>query len=437
MHIVVVGLSHRTAPVEVREKLSIPDQSISESLKTLRAYSNILEVSILSTCNRLEIYGLVKDKNIGISSIKEFLSEYSKVNCEDLNPHLFDFKQEEAVFHLMKVSAGLDSLVLGEGQILSQVKKMMRLGQENQSTGPILNRLLSQSVSAGKKVRSETNLGTGAVSISSAAVELAQLKIGKDQGIDGLVSLKSEKVLVVGAGRMSRLLITHLKSKGCDKLTLLNRNIERAVNLAGDFPDLEIICKNLDELDENISISSLVFTSTASEKPFIDLARVENISLKNKLKFIDIGVPRNISNDVKNHAFIDSFDVDDLEEVVSRNQDFRQKIAKEAESLVKEERIIFLEWWASLEAVPVINKLRSDLELIRKEELQKALSRMGPDFSARERKVVEALTKGIINKILHTPVTKLRSPQSREERQASLKIVEKLFSLIDDDDQNN
>ncbi len=436
MHIVVVGLSHRTAPVEVREKLSIPDQFISESLKTLKAYSNILEVSILSTCNRLEIYGLVKDKKIGISSIKEFLSTYSRVTFEDLNPHLFEFKQEEAVLHLMKVSAGLDSLVLGEGQILSQVKKMMRLGQENQSTGPILNRLLSQSVSAGKKVRSETNLGTGAVSISSAAVELAQLKIGQEHGVDGLVSLKSEKVLVVGAGRMSRLLITHLKSKGCKKLTLLNRNIDRAENLAGDFPDVEIICKNLKELDENISISSLVFTSTASEKPIIDLARVENINLKTKLKFIDIGVPRNISNDVKQHAFIESFDVDDLEEVVSRNQEFRQKIAREAESLVNEERIIFLEWWASLEAVPVINKLRSDLELIRKEELQKALSRMGPDFSARERKVVEALTKGIINKILHTPVTKLRSPQPREERLASLKIVEKLFSLIDDELNN-
>ena len=139
MHIVVVGLSHRTAPVEVREKLSIPDQSISESLKVLKSFSDILEVSILSTCNRLEIYGLVKDKNIGISSIKEFLSDYSGVTFETLNPHLFDFRQEEAVLHLMKVSAGLDSLVLGEGQILSQVKKMMRLGQENQSTGPILN----------------------------------------------------------------------------------------------------------------------------------------------------------------------------------------------------------------------------------------------------------------------------------------------------------
>ena len=433
MHIVVVGLSHRTAPVEVREKLSIPDQSISQSLKALQAFSDILEVSILSTCNRLEIYALVKDKNIGISSIKEFISNYSGINFEDLNPHLFDFKQEEAVLHLMKVSAGLDSLVLGEGQILSQVKKMMRLGQENQSTGPILNRLLSQSVSTGKKVRSETNLGTGAVSISSAAVELAQLKIGQENGIDGLVTLESEKVLVIGAGRMSRLLITHLKSKGCQKLILINRNIDRAINLSGDFPDLKIVCRGFGELDEYISMSSLIFTSTASEEPIIDLGRIEKINLNNRLKFIDIGVPRNISSDVKQHDFVKSFDVDDLQEVVSRNQEFREKIAKEAESLVDDERVDFLEWWASLEAVPVINKLRSDLELIRKEELQKALSRMGPDFSARERKVVEALTKGIINKILHTPVTKLRSPQSREERQASLKIVEKLFSLVDEE----
>jgi len=436
MHIVVVGLSHRTAPVEVREKLSIPDQLISESLTSLKAFNEVLEVSILSTCNRLEIYALVKDKNIGISSIKEFISKYSGIIFEELNPHLFDFKQEEAVLHLMKVSAGLDSLVLGEGQILSQVKKMMRLGQENQSTGPILNRLLSQSVSTGKKVRSETNLGTGAVSISSAAVELAQLKIGQERGVDGLVTLESEKVLVVGAGRMSRLLITHLKSKGCHQLTLINRNIKRAINLAEDFPDLKILCRDLNELDENLSIPSLVFTSTASEEPFIDLARIEKIDLNNNLKFIDIGVPRNIASDVKHHQFVKSFDVDDLQEVVSRNQEFRQKIAKEAESLVMEERIIFLEWWASLEAVPVINKLRSDLELIRKEELQKALSRMGPDFSARERKVVEALTKGIINKILHTPVTKLRSPQSREERQESLKIVEKLFSLVEEEQIN-
>ena len=433
MHIVVVGLSHRTAPVEVREQLSIPDSSIEDSLISLKNSSEILEVSILSTCNRLEIYSLVKDINIGLSSIKDFLTRYSKLKIEELNPHLFDFKQEDAVLHLMKVSAGLDSLVLGEGQILSQVKKMMRLGQDFHSTGPILNRLLTQSISAGKKVRSETNLGTGAVSISSAAVELAQLKIGQSKGVDSLVSLRSENVLVIGAGRMSKLLITHLQAKGCEKLTILNRNIDRAKSLAKDFPNLNIISKSLSELDENIKLSTLVFTSTASDKPFIDLLRINNLNLNYLIRFIDIGVPRNISNDIKEHNFVESFDVDDLQEVVSRNQEFRKKIAKEAESLIKDEKALFLEWWASLEAVPVINKLRSDLELIRKEELQKALSRMGPDFSARERKVVEALTKGIINKILHTPVTKLRSPQTRQERQSSLKIIEKLFSLNDDE----
>ena len=433
MHIVVVGLSHRTAPIEVREKLSIPDTFIESSLASLRNFSEILEVSILSTCNRLEIYSLVKDINIGLSSIKEFLSQYSSFKQEELEPHLFDYRQEDAVLHLMKVSAGLDSLVLGEGQILSQVKKMMRLGQDYNSTGPILNRLLTQSISAGKKVRSETNLGTGAVSISSAAVELAQLKIGQSQGIDGLVTLEAEKVLVVGAGKMSRLLLTHLQSKGCKNLTLINRNIERALRLAGDFPNIKIVSKNLNELNHYIQSSSLVFTSTASEKPFIDIHRINDLQISSPIRLIDIGVPRNISNDVKEHKFIDSFDVDDLQEVVSRNQEFRRKIAQEAESLIKDERALFLEWWASLEAVPIINKLRSDLELIRKEELQKALSRMGPDFSARERKVVEALTKGIINKILHTPVTKLRSPQTRKERQVSLKIVEKLFSLNEDE----
>ena len=433
MHIVVVGLSHRTAPVEVREQLSIPDSSIKESLDSLKDSTEVLEVSILSTCNRLEIYSLVKDVNIGLSSIKEFMSKYSAVKQEELEPHLFDYRQEEAVLHLMKVSAGLDSLVLGEGQILSQVKKMMRLGQDHQSTGPILNRLLTQSISAGKKVRSETNLGTGAVSISSAAVELAQLKIGQYQGTNNLVSLEEEKVIVVGAGRMSRLLITHLQSKGCSKLILINRSLERAQNLANDFPNISIITKSLDKLDDNLKFASLVFTSTASEKPFIDINRINSLKIKTTLRLVDIGVPRNISNNVKEHKLIESYDVDDLQEVVSRNQEFRKKIAKEAESLIMEEKGLFLEWWASLEAVPTINKLRSDLELIRKEELQKALSRMGPDFSARERKVVEALTKGIINKILHTPVTKLRSPQSRQERQISLKIVEKLFSLNEDE----
>ena len=429
MHIAVVGLSHRTAPVEVREKLSISDEDIQQSFNALKAKEEVIEVSILSTCNRLEIYSLVKKSDAGVNAVKEFLREHSGLSEEELFPHLFNFNQEQAVAHLMRVASGLDSLVLGEGQILSQVKKMVRLGQENKAMGPILNRLLTQAVSTGKRVRSETNLGTGAVSISSAAVELAQLKLGQSLGKDQLVSLDSEKVAVVGAGRMSRLLIQHLQSKGVSELTLVNRSIQKAKTLAADFNAIEINCCLLDQLDDCLCNSSLVFTSTSSNQPIIDANRLNQLTRSNFLRLIDIGVPRNIDSDVDNISGVESHDVDDLEEVVSRNQEARQQIALQAERLIKEEGRLFLEWWESLEAVPVINSLRSGLEDIRKEELQKALSRMGPDFSARERKVVEALSKGIINKVLHTPVTKLRAPQSRSDRLESLKIIEKLFDL--------
>ncbi len=428
MHIAVVGLSHRTAPVEVREKLSISDQSMEQALKSLKGNEQVLEVSILSTCNRLEIYTLLRHPELGLDAVRDFLKGHSGLEEDHLLPHLFTFNQEDAVAHLMRVAAGLDSLVLGEGQILSQVKKMLRLGQEHHSMGPILNRLLTQAVSTGKRVRSETNLGTGAVSISSAAVELAQLKLGQSQGKDQLVSLEPEQVAVVGAGRMSRLLLQHLQAKGCSKLILINRTRPRAESLASDFPELDVECRLLDELDHCLSTCSLVFTSTASNEPIIDASRLKNLSL-NSLRLIDIGVPRNIAADVDGISGVESHDVDDLQEVVSRNQEARQKIAEEAEGLLKEEGRLFLEWWDSLEAVPTINQLRATLEAIRGEELQKALSRMGPDFSARERKVVEALSKGIINKILHTPVTQLRAPQARSDRKQALKVVESLFNL--------
>ena len=176
MHIAVVGLSHRTAPVEVRERVSISEQAMKTSLQSLHQHEQILEASILSTCNRLEIYTLLNHPELGIGAVQEFLSSYSGLRGDELQPHLFAYHHDEAVRHLLRVAAGLDSLVLGEGQILAQVKDMVRFAQEYNSLGPILSRLLTQAVSTGKRVRSETNLGVGAVSISSAAVELAQLK---------------------------------------------------------------------------------------------------------------------------------------------------------------------------------------------------------------------------------------------------------------------
>ncbi len=429
MHIAVIGLSHRTAPVEIRERLSIPEQKLEDSLLKLGSADQVLEASILSTCNRLEIYTLLRHPEQGISAVGSFLSEHSGLSFNELTPHLFTYHHEAAVAHLMRVTAGLDSLVLGEGQILSQVKKMVRLGQEHRSIGPILNRLLNQAVSTGKRVRTETNLGTGAVSISSAAVELAQLKVGQARGLDELVSLDQEQVAVVGAGRMSRLLLQHLQSKGCRAVVLLNRTAERAEALAADFPDFPVQCRPLEDLDHCLSTCSLVFTSTAAEQPIIDGARLAMLNRRSSLMLIDIGVPRNIGSDVQTLPGVESYDVDDLQEVVARNQEARREMAAEAEGMLQEDSRLFLEWWDGLEAVPVVNRLRLQLEDIREQELQKALSRMGPDLSARERKVVEALSKGIINKILHTPVTNLRAPQARQQRHAAMKVLQDLFEL--------
>ena len=431
MHIAVVGLSHRTAPVEIRERLSIPEQTMEASLQQLRADDQVLEASILSTCNRLEIYTLLRHPERGISAVGAFLSQLSGLAVEELTPHLFTFHHEEAISHLLRVSAGLDSLVLGEGQILSQVKKMVRLGQEHHSVGPILNRLLTQAVSTGKRVRTETNLGTGAVSISSAAVELAQLKVGQARGLDELVTLDQEQVAVVGAGRMARLLLQHLQAKGCKGLVLLNRTVSKAELLAADFPALPVQCRPLDDLDHCLSTCSLVFTSTAADTPIITADRLSGLNRRSSLMLVDIGVPRNISADTAGLPGVQSYDVDDLQEVVNRNQEARREMAAEAEGLLQEESRAFLEWWDGLEAVPVVNRLRRQLEDIREQELQKALSRMGPDLSARERKVVEALSKGIINKILHTPVTNLRAPQPRQQRHSAMRVLEDLFELQD------
>ena len=431
MHIAVVGLSHRTAPVEIRERLSIAEQSMEDSLQRLRADEQVLEASILSTCNRLEIYTLLRNPEQGVSAVGSFLSQHSGLELSELMPHLFAYHHEEAIGHLMRVAAGLDSLVLGEGQILSQVKKMYRLGQEHRSIGPILNRLLNQAVSTGKRVRSETNLGTGAVSISSAAVELAQLKVGQARGIDDLVPLDQEQIAVVGAGRMARLLLQHLQAKGASGVVLLNRTVSRAEEMAADFPSLPVQCRPLSDLNHCLSTCSLVFTSTGADDPIITAERLGQLNRRSSLMLVDIGVPRNISADVSELSGIAAYDVDDLQEVVARNQEARREIAAEAEGMLQQEGQQFIEWWDGLEAVPVANRLRTQLEEIREQELQKALSRMGPDLSARERKVVEALSKGIINKILHGPVTKLRAPQPRQQRHQAMKVVQDLFDLDD------
>ncbi|WP_427162305.1 glutamyl-tRNA reductase [Aliinostoc sp. HNIBRCY26] len=421
MNIAVVGLSHKTAPVEIREKLSIPEPQTESAIAHLISYPHIDEVSILSTCNRLEIYIVAAETEHGVREVTQFLSEHSKLPINSLRQHLFVLLHEDAVMHVMRVAAGLDSLVLGEGQILAQVKNTHKLGQQYNGIKTILNRLFKQAITAGKRVRTETSIGTGAVSISSAAVELAQIKVD---------NLAACRVAILGAGKMSRLLVQHLISKGATQISIVNRSRDRAQELAQQFSEQPIRIHLLSEMMQVIAESDIVFTSTSSTDPILDKAKLEMVLAPNQpLMLFDISVPRNVHTDVNELSHVEAFNVDDLKAVVAQNYESRRKMAQEAERLLEEEVDAFDVWWRSLETVSTISSLRNKIETIREQELEKALSRLGSEFGDKHQEVIEALTRGIVNKILHDPMVQLRAQQDVEARRRCMQTLQMLFNL--------
>jgi len=421
MNIAVVGLSHKTAPVEIREKLSIPEPQTESAIAHLNSYPHIDEVAILSTCNRLEIYIVASETDQGVREVTQFLSEHSKLPVTSLRQHLFVLLHEDAVMHVMRVAAGLDSLVLGEGQILAQVKNTHKLGQQYSGIKTILNRLFKQAITAGKRVRTETSIGTGAVSISSAAVELAQIKVA---------NLAACRVAILGAGKMSRLLVQHLVSKGATQISIVNRSRDRAQELAQQFSEHPIRTYVLSEMMTVIAESDLVFTSTSATEPILDRAKLEIILEPGRpLMLFDISVPRNVHSDVNELAHVQAFNVDDLKAVVAQNYESRRKMAQEAEKLLEEEVEAFDVWWRSLETVSTISCLRNKIETIREQELEKALSRLGAEFGDKHQEVIEALTRGIVNKILHDPMVQLRAQQDVEARRRCMQTLQMLFNL--------
>jgi glutamyl-tRNA reductase len=421
MNIAVVGLTHKTAPVEVREKLSIPEPQCEAAIAQLKSYSHIEEVSILSTCNRMELYLVLKETEHGVREVQQFLTDYSKLATAQLRPYLFTLLHQDAVTHLMRVAAGLDSLVLGEGQILAQVKNCHKLGQQHNGISRTLNQLFKQGIAAGKRVRTETSIGTGAVSISSAAVELAQMKVA---------DLAPHRIAIIGAGKMSRLLVQHLVSKGATDITLVNRTLPRAQELANLFPDAKLKIELLPEMMAVVGRSTMVFTSTSSTEPILDRAKLEAVlDPSQPVMLFDISVPRNVDADVNDLSYVQAFDVDDLKEVVAQNQEARRQMAMEAEALLEEEVESFNNWLRSLETVSTISNLRDKIETIRVQELEKALSRLGGEFGSKQQEVVEALTKGIVNKILHDPMVQLRAQQDIEARRQAMDTLSVLFNL--------
>ncbi|MEM9978949.1 MAG: glutamyl-tRNA reductase, partial [Cyanobacteria bacterium P01_D01_bin.2] len=255
MNIAVIGLSHKTAPVEVREKLSMPTPRLEDAIARLTSYPHVREVSVLSTCNRLELHLVLVDTENGIREVIQFLSEYGGVSVDELRPHLFILVQQDAIMHLLRVSSGLDSLVLGEGQILAQVKHALAESQKHKGVGRILSRLFKDAIKTGKRVRTETSIGTGAVSVSSAAAELAQMKVP---------DFTNCQITIIGAGKMGRLLVKHLISKRAVNITLLNRSIQRADDLAAEYSHVDIKTGTMDTMVAAVTKADIVFTCTSS-----------------------------------------------------------------------------------------------------------------------------------------------------------------------------
>jgi glutamyl-tRNA reductase len=421
MNIAVVGLSHKTAPVEIREKLSIQEAKLESAIAHLRSYPHLKEVAIISTCNRLEIYAVTSETEQGVREITQFLSEVGHIPFQQLRRHLFILLHQDAVRHLMRVAAGLESLVLGEGQILAQVKNTHKLAQKYQGLGQLLDRLFKQAITAGKRVRSETSIGTGAVSISSAAVELAYLKVE---------NLAACRVTIVGAGKMSRLLVQHLLAKGATEIAIVNRSQRRAEELSTLFPEAKLQIHGLPEMMGAIAKSDIVFTSTGATEPILERSNLETtLTIHQSLMLVDISVPRNVAADVHGMERIRAYNVDDLKAVVAQNQESRRQMAQEAEALLEEEVETFDLWWRSLETVPTISSLRNKVETIREQELEKALSRLGTEFAEKHQEVIEALTRGIVNKILHEPMVQLRAQQDIEARRRAIQSLQMLFNL--------
>jgi len=427
--IVAIGLSIHRTPVEIREKLAVPEAEFAQAVTDLSSCPHIEEAAVLSTCNRMEVYVMALSWHRGVAEVLDWMCKASGLAKEQIEPYLFVLRDDQATYHLLRVSSGLDSLVLGEGQILAQVKSVFQNGQGVDGFGRNLNGLFNRAVIAGKRVRSETEISKGAVSVSSAAVELVDMKMPEGK------SVADAKLCIIGAGTMSRLLVKHAISKGVTSFVLLNRSLPRAEQLAADFPAATFDIHLMDDLLECTAASDVVFTSTGSEDLLYTkdmVADLDECSLPERM-YVDISVPRNVCPSLAELEDARVFNVDDLKEVVAANKEARARKAKEAEYIILDERQQFNAWRDSLQTVPTIKRLRSKAEAIRVGELDKTLNKLG-DLSKKERKAVEELSRSIVNKLLHGPMQGLRVNEGSDveavrETIDNMHALERMFDL--------
>src|SRR3990172_4557647 len=397
MSIIVVGLSHKTAPIEVREKLNFPEATVSEALKKLVNYEGIREGLILSTCNRVEIYASVQDSLPGVERIKQFISDYHGLARESLEQSLYVYPDAQGVRHTFRVASSLDSLVLGEAQILGQLKDAFDIALKTKTTSTILNKLIKKAISVAKRVRTETRLAEGAVSISSAAVELAKKIFGE---------LEGKVVMLLGAGEMAELAAQHLLGNGVKNIMVANRTFERAEELAKEFKGDAI---RFEHFPDALVMVDILICATGAPHYVVkrDIVTRALKERRNKPIFmIDISNPRNIEPEVDKIDNVYLYDIDDLQGKVDVNTEGRAKEAEKAEDLIALEVETYLQWERALDAVPTIVDLREKVEDVRKRELDKTIGSMN-DITEEQKRAVEAMSQAIVNKLLHAPLVVL------------------------------
>lgn len=417
MSILVVGLNHKTADVEVREKLAFNGSRLEEGLLRIKELPEIDEAVILSTCNRVEIYAGAGDPDKAFEAVKSFLSEFHCIGRPALETSLYRHIDDYAVRHIFMVASSLDSMVVGEPQILGQMKDAFEFALAKKATGMLLNKLMKKAISVAKRVRTETGIADNAVSISFAAAQLAK-KIFTD--------LSEKSFMLLGAGEMAELAAKHMIGFGVKEVIVVNRTYERGCELAKEFNGR---AAGFDNLLTELVEADIVICSTGARHYVIEKEEMQQVMKKRRQRpvfIIDISVPRNIAPEINSLDNVYLYDVDDLQGVVEANISERKKEAEKAEGIIEEEIAAFNKWMSSLDSVPTIVALREKAEGIKREEFERLINKF-PDLEEKERKAIEYMATAIVNKLIHSPTAALK--EDTEDRDILVAAVRKLYGL--------
>jgi glutamyl-tRNA reductase len=421
MKLWVTGLNHRTAPVSVRERLAFGPADLETALTALKSRPGVVEGMILSTCNRVEVAVTAEDNVDPPAFIESFLTDAKRLDPQGLQEHLYSFEGREAIRHLFRVAASLDSMVIGEPQILGQLKSAYSLAKNQGAVNGLLDTVVTRAFGVAKRVRTETDIGVSAVSVSYAAVELAREIFG---------SLKNQRVMLIGAGKMSELAARHLLRSGVQQIYVTNRTDARAKQVSdlvrGTIVPYDQFRTRLKEID-------IVITSSGAPDFILHKEEMKKIidARKNRPMFlIDIAVPRNIEPAVNELDNIFLYDIDDLQRVVDENLKGRMDQAAEADKIVTEEVDRLETWMRTRQVGPVIISLQEQFEQIRQAEIDRVRGKLGP-LTPQQEQAIEMLTRGIVNKIAHGPITQLRKHAGSDNGSAVLDAIRKVFRLED------